>query len=213
MRRGWFDNLYPDGSKGTIWTYHLFDLLDSEHLTDNQVLKLVSHLQEGEFLGKFGLYSISRRDTIHWDMIDSDWGGGGQYAGMPGRISRYLYQKGFPGKGWDILKRHIRYMDHFPYLPQNPFTDKPEQDLSSMCLEISAGAGMEAIIFGTFGVKIEEDKLTIKPYNHEDIGEAILKDIPYKGKMYGIKLTKKTFSVYEGGKHIATKFYGEKVVI
>ena len=26
--KGWFDNLYPDGAKGTIWTYHLFDLLD-----------------------------------------------------------------------------------------------------------------------------------------------------------------------------------------
>ena len=51
-------------------------------------------------------------------------------------------------------------MDYFPYLPQNPWTDKPEQDLSSMSLEIAAGAGMEAIIFGTFGVKIEEDKLT-----------------------------------------------------
>jgi len=24
---GWFDNYYPDGTKGTIWTYHLFDLL------------------------------------------------------------------------------------------------------------------------------------------------------------------------------------------
>jgi len=211
--KGWFDNLYPDGSKGTIWTYHLFDLLDSEYLSANQVLKLVGHLQEGEFLGKYGMYSIARRDTVHWDMIDSDWGGGGQYAGMPGRISRYLYQRGFAGKGWDILKRHIRYMDHFPYLPQNPWTDKAEQDLSSMSLEISAGAGMEAIIFGTFGIRMEEDKLTIKPYNHEDIGEATLKDFNYKGKKIGIQLSQKTYSVFDGGKLRATAFYGESVVI
>lgn len=211
--KGWFDNLYPDGTKGTIWTYHLFDLLNSEYLTDNQLLKLAGHIQEGEFLGKFGMYSISRRDTVHWDYIDSDWGGGGQYAGMPGRVSRYLYQRGFAGQGWDILKRHIRYMDYFPYLPQNPFTDKPEQDLSSMCLEIAAGAGMEAIIFGTFGVKMEEDKLTIQPYNHEDIGEAILTDIKYKGRTFGIQLKQKNFLVFEGDKLIATKFYGEKVVL
>jgi len=209
----WFDNLYPDGSKGTIWTYHLFDLLDSDHLTDRQVLKLISHLQEGEFLGKYGLYSISRRDSVHWDMIDSDWGGGGQYAGMPGRISRYLYQKGFPGKGWDLLKRHIRYIDHFPYLPQNPYTDRPEQDLSSMCLEIAAGAGMEAIIFGTFGVNINKDRLLIKPYNHEDIGEATLKDIPYKGKKYTIQLKRKAYYVFEGEQLIAKKFYGEHLVL
>ena len=210
---GWFDNYYPDGTKGTIWTYHLFDLLGTDFLPDHQAYKLVSHLQEGEFLGKYGVYSIARRDTVHWDLIDSDWGGGGQYAGMPGRISRNLYQKGFAGKGWDILKRNIRYVDHFPYLPQNPRTDAPEQDRSSMPLEISAGAGWEAIVFGTFGVKIEKDTLTIKPFNHEDIGEATLKDIVWKERNFGVKLTRKTFSVYEGDRCLATKFYGESITI
>jgi hypothetical protein len=60
---------------------------------------------------------------------------------------------------------------------------------------------------------MEEDKLTIKPYNHEDIGEATLKDIKYKGRVYGIQLLRKTFSVYEGETLIATKFYGESVTI
>tara|TARA_R110000868_G_scaffold76774_4_gene220510 strand:- start:5970 stop:8147 length:2178 start_codon:yes stop_codon:yes gene_type:complete len=210
---GWFDNLYPDGTKGAIWTYHLFDLLDSDHLSPNQVVSLVGHLQEGEFFGKYGIYSIARRDTVHWDLIDSDWGGGGQYAGMPGRISRYLYQRGFAGKGWDLLNRHVRYMDHFPYLPQNPWTDKAEQDRSSMPVQIAAGAGLEAIVFGTFGIKMEEDKLTIKPYNHEDIGEATLTDIVWKERSFGVQLKQKTFSVYEGDKLLATKFYGESVII
>ena len=209
---GWFDNLYPDGTKGTIWTYHLFDLLGTNYLPANQTYRLVSHLQEGQFLGKFGVYSIARRDSVHWDLIDSDWGGGGQYAGMPGRISRNLYQKGFAGKGWDVLRRNIRYVDHFPYLPQNPRIDTPEQDRSSMPVQISAGAGLEAIVFGTFGIKMKEDKLIIKPYNHEDIKEATLKNIHYKGRVFGIRLNRKTFSVYENEKLIATKFYGEQVV-
>ncbi len=210
---GWFDNLYPDGTKGTIWTYHLFDLLGAEYLPDNQANRLVSHLQDGEFLGRFGLYSIARRDTVHWDLIDSDWGGGGQYAGMPGRISRYLYQKGFAGKGWDILKRHIRYVDHFPYLPQNPRTDVPDQDRSSMPLQISAGAGIEAIVFGTFGIKMEKDRLVIRPFNHEDIGEAYLRDIKYMGRSFSVRLERKSFTVYENLKSLATRFYGESVVI
>ena len=210
---GWFDNYYPDGTKGTIWTYHLFDLLGTDFLPDHQAYKLVSHLQEGEFLGKYGVYSIARRDTVHWDLIDSDWGGGGQYAGMPGRISRNLYQKGFAGKGWDVLKRNMRYVDHFPYLPQNPRVDVAEQDRSSMPLQISAGAGWEAIVFGTFGIKIEENQLTTKPFNHEDIGEAQLQNIIWKGRNFGIKLTRKTFSVYENNMLLATKFYGESVTI
>jgi hypothetical protein len=98
-------------------------------------------------------------------------------------------------------------------LPQNPRIDAPEQDLSSMPVQIAAGAGMEAIIFGTFGVKIEEDKLTIKPFNHEDIGEAILRNIKFEGRTFGIQLMRKTFSVYEDNKLIATKFYGESLVI
>ncbi|NOU59873.1 MGH1-like glycoside hydrolase domain-containing protein [Marinifilum caeruleilacunae] len=209
----WFDNLYPDGSKTSIWTYHLFDMLGADYLSDQQSYGLVSHLQEGEFLGKFGVYSIARRDSVHWDLIDSDWGGGGQYAGMPGRISRNLYQKGFAGKGWDVLKRNIRYIEYFPYLPQNPRIDTPEQDRSSMPVQIAAGAGMEAVIFGTFGINIEGDTLSIKPFNHEDIGEAILSNIKFKGRTFGIQLNRKTFLVYENDKLIATKFYGESFLI
>jgi hypothetical protein len=212
-KEGWFDNLYPDGTKGTIWTFHLFDLLGADYLPDYQVNRLVSHLQEGVFLGKFGVYSIAPKDKVHWDMIDSDWGGGGQYLGLPGRASKYLYQQGFAGKGWDVLKRHIRSIDHFPYLPQNARTDRPEQDRSSMPLEISAGAGMEAIIFGTFGVKMEGNTLTFQPINNEDIGTAQMKNIMYRGKSYGVKLEKKTFSVYEKDTLIETKFYGESVII
>lgn len=210
---GWFDNLYPDGSLGTIWTYHLFDLLGTDYLPDHQMYRLVSHLQEGEFLGKFGVYSIARRDSVHWDLIDSDWGGGGQYAGMPGRISRNLYRNGFAGLGWDVLKRNIRYVDYFPYLPQNPRIDTPEQDRSSMPVQIAAGAGLEAIIFGTFGVRMDGDKLVFKPFNHEDIGEATLRNFNFKGRIFSIQLSRKTFSVFENGSLIATKFYGESVIV
>jgi hypothetical protein len=209
---GWFDNLYPDGSKEAIWTNHLFDALGTDFLTGNQVNKLVSHLREGEFLGKFGLYSIARRDSVHWDLIDSDWGGGGQYAGMPGRISRNLYRAGFAEMGWDILRRHMGYIDYFPYLPQNPRTDVPEQDRSSMPVEISAGAGMEAIIFGTFGININGDVLTIKPDYHEDLGISILRDFKFRGKSYNIQVNNRSFSVFRDGIEITTKPFGESVV-
>jgi hypothetical protein len=212
-KKGWFDNLYPDGTKETIWTYHLFDALGTDFLTGTQINKLVSHIREGVFLGKFGLYSVARIDSIHWDLIDADWGGGGQYAGMPGRISRNLYRQGFAELGWDILKRNMGYMDYFPYFPQNLRTDNPEQDRSSMPLEISAGAGMEAIIFGTFGINIEKEVLTIKPNTHEGLGETTLRDFKFRGKLYNIQISKRNFSVFQDGKHLVTKPYGESVVV
>ena len=211
-KEGWFDNLYPDGTKEAIWTDHLFDALGTDYLSGNQVNKLVSHLREGVFLGKFGIYSIARKDSVHWDLIDSDWGGGGQYAGMPGRISRNLYKQGFAEMGWDILKRNMRYIDYFPYLPQNPRTDAPIQDRSSMPVEISAGAGMEAIIFGTFGISIDKDVLTIKPNTHEEMGETTLSDFKFRGKSYNIHIGMRNFSVYRDEKLVATKPIGESIV-
>jgi hypothetical protein len=210
---GWFENLYPDGSKEAIWTNHLFDALGTDYLSGNQVNKIVSHLREGVFLGKFGIYSIARNDTIHWDLIDSDWGGGGQYAGAPGRLSRYLYKQGFAEMGWDILQRHMRYIEYFPYLPQNPRTDAPIQDRSSMPVEIASGAGMEAIIFGTFGIKIENDKMTITPNTHEELGISTLKDFRFKGNSYNIQISKNNFSVFRNGIHISTKPIGEAIEI
>ncbi|MCX6227480.1 MAG: hypothetical protein NTV01_22550 [Bacteroidia bacterium] len=210
---GWFENQYPDGTKGAIWTNHLFDALGTDYLTGTQVNKLVSHIREGVFLGKFGVYSIARKDSVHWDLIDSDWGGGGQYAGMPGRISRNLYKQGFAEMGWDLLKRHIRYIDYFPYLPQNPRTDSPIQDRSSMPVEISAGAGMEAIIFGTFGISINKNVLTIKPNTHEELGITTLRDFKFRGKLYTILINERNFMVFQDGKLIADKPFGESVVI
>lgn len=210
--KGWFDNLYPDGKKEAVWTNHLFDALGTDYISSEQVNKLVSHLREGEFLGRFGLYSIARMDTVHWDLIDSDWGGGGQYAGMPGKISRNLYRQGFPELGWEILKRHAGYIDYFPYLPQNPRTDAPVQDRSSMPVEIAAGAGMEAIIFGLFGINADKGMLSFTPHFHEELGETALRNFRFRGKSYDISLDWSDFSVQCEGKIVAVKKYGQSVV-
>lgn len=210
---GWFENLYPDGSKQPIWTLHLFDLLGTDHLSGDQIIKLVSHIQDGVFLGKYGVYSIARKDSVHWDLIDADWGGGGQYAGMAGRLARYLYKQGFAGIAWDILRRHMRYIDYFPYLPQNPLTDRPEQDRSSQPVEIASGAGMEAIIFGMFGLHPQKDKLIINPAYHEDLGESILRGYKYKDDRINIRLSNKQFSVFRNGHKVVSHFYGEPVIL
>jgi hypothetical protein len=210
--KGWFENLYPDGTKEAIWTSHLFDALGTDYLSGGQVNKIVSHLREGVFLGKFGIYSIARNDTVHWDLIDSDWGGGGQYAGAPGRLSRYLYKQGFAEMGWEILQRHMRYIEFFPYLPQNPRTDAPIQDRSSMPVEIASGAGMEAIIFGLFGITAEKGRLTIKPNMHEELGETTLYNFNFRSQSYDIRLTRNDFSVFRGGKLVAVRKYGQSVI-
>ena len=208
---GWFDNLYPDGSRQAVWTIHLYDALGTDFLPAEQAGKLAGHLRDGVFLGKFGTYSIARMDSVHWDLIDADWGGGGQYAGMPGRIARNLYSRGFPELAWEIIKRHSGYIDYFPYLPQNPRTDVPEQDRSSMPVEIASGAGMEAIIFGTFGIRIDGDKLSVCPNYHMEMGNSTLRDFRFRGRSYTVNVGDKEFSVWRDGTFISRKQLGESV--
>jgi len=211
-QEGWFDNLHPDGKREPVWTMHLYDAIGTDHLTGEQTNKLISHIKEGVFLGKYGVYSIARNDTVHWDLIDSDWGGGGQYAGMPGRLARNLFRNGFAEIGWDVLKRNMRYLDYFPYFPQNPKTDNPEQDRSSMPLEISAGAGMEAVIFGVFGIAIDGNQLSVKPSICDDLGETVLSNFNFRGNSYKIQLHKRFFEVFCNGEFYSSKPYGERVV-
>jgi len=209
----WFDNLYQDGSKGTVLSYHLFDLLATKHITAEEQLGLMSHIRENEFLGKFGFYSIAKNDTVHWDRIDGDWGGGGQYAGMPTRIARNLYKVGNAQLGWDVIKRYARYIDYFPYLSQNPSTDAPIQDRSSMPLQISAGAAAEALLFGTFGITPSRTQLSFRPTYHSDLGNCSVKNYHWGGHTYELYLKDHTFVVYQDGTLFKEEVYGERITV
>jgi cellobiose phosphorylase len=81
-----------------------------------------------------------------------------------------------------------------------------------MPVEIASGAGMEAIIFGTFGISMEKDKLTIEPKTNEDMGISTLRDFRFKGKLYNIRIDKTYFSVWLNDKKVAEKPFGESVV-
>jgi hypothetical protein len=209
----WFDNLYPNGAKGQVYTYHLFDMLSSPNITGEQRLGLVSHIKENVFLGKFGFYSIAKNDTIHWDRADCDWGGGGQYAGMPTRIARNLYNIGFPQLGWDILKRYAGYINYFPYLSQNPSADKPKQDRSSMPLEISGGSAAEALIFGTFGIRLSLDSIQFAPSYHADFCPSTLENFYWRNHVFEVKLNEINFEIFEDSKKVGQALYGDVFTI
>ena len=213
-KAGWFDNLFPDGSRELVYSYHLYDLLGTTVLTNAERERVISQIKEGEFLGKFGMYSISKKDRIHWDLIDADWGGGGQYPGMPLQIALSLYRTGHAELGWDILKRFMNYIDYFPYIPQNPRTDRAEQDMSSMPLEISSGAGIEAILFGIFGLNPQVDgTLEISPSYHHEYGNAVMRDYHFRGHFYDVEMQYNSFKVLRDGTVLGEYPYGRKMTI
>lgn len=210
---GWFVNLYPDGTRHLVWSYHLFDLLDSGILSAEQQHLMIGHLREGEFLGPYGMYSMSKADLIHWDREDADWGGGGQYVGMPLRVVESLYQLGYSEIAWDILARCTRWPDHFPYIPQEIFTNYPGSPAEEMPLSLSAGGGVQAVLFGVFGLRPHVNgSLDISPAYHHELGVARMTGYRFRGHTYDVVMGPWRYKVYQDGRLAARNVYGTTTV-
>ena len=206
---GWFDNLFRDGSRQQVMSYHLFDILTTGTLSEHQQQRLVSHIREGEFLGPYGMYSIAKSDDVHWDLMDEDWGGGGQYTGMPLRIAESLYRLGYSEVGWDILARCGRWTERYPYVPQDAFTDSFTDLVEDMSLEIAAASGPQAILFGVFGLHPAMDgSLEISPAYNQELGEAKMAGYRFRGHTYDVALMPADYSVYKDGKFAGRNGYG-----
>ncbi len=210
---GWFQNLYPDDSRHLVWSYHVFDLLGTGILSPAQQRRLIAHITEGQFLGPNGMYSISKGDETHWDWMDEDWGGGGQYTGMPLRIAERLFQLGHGELAWDILSRCARWTERYPYIPQDTFTDYPgDLDEEDMPLEIASGSGVQAVIFGVFGLRPRLDgALEVSPSYNRKLGQAKLTGYSFRGHSYDIVMDPWQFQVYRDGALAGQHPYGEPV--
>ena len=209
---GWFDNLYPDGSRQLVMSYHLFDILGTGLLSPHQQQRMVAHITEGEFLGPYGMYGIAKSDEKHWELMDMDWGGGGQYTGMPLRIAETLYRLGYSELGWNILARCGRWTERYPYIPQDAFTDYFGEIPEDMPLEIAAGSGVQAILFGVFGLRPAMDgSLEISPAYHKEMGEAKMAGYHFRGHTYDVAMTPAEYLVYRDGKLIAHSAYGSAI--
>ena len=208
----WFVNLYPDGSRQLVWSYHLFDMLDAGMLSAQQQNALVSHLKEGEFLGPLGVYSISKADRIHFDLEDADWGGGGQYTGEPLRLAESLYRLGYPETAWDILARCTKWTKYFPLITQEVFVDTPRAPEAEMPLELAAGSGMGAVVFGVFGLRPQLDgSLAVSPSYHQELGQARLTGYRFRGHSYDVVLGPWDYEVFRDGKRAARSTYANAV--
>ena len=212
---GWFDNVYEDGSKQPIFTMHLFDLLGTPLLTAHERQAIGSHFVEGEFLAPLGIYSISKKDSVHWDRFDQDWGGGGCYIGTPFRTARYLYENGEAGHAWEVLKRTARLAAHFSYLPQSACVDESFEDIHGGKLNIANAAALECIWSGIFGLRPQLDGRMVvapAPFNAE-IGKAILSDFQFRQHRYDVELLSSGWRVSLDGKLWSENKYGETVEI
>ena len=213
---GWYINLYPDGSRHRVMSYHVFDLLRQPSMPEAHRRRLARHIVSGEFLGPYGMYSIALSDEEHWDMQDCDWGGGGQYVGQPLRIAESLFQMEEPERAWDVLNRCLLWVDRFPYFPQTIYTEElaMQEHERGWSLQISAGAGAEAILYGVFGLMPQDDGgLVVRPHYQALLGTADLRGYRFRGHRYDLSMDAKTFLVRRDGVLLAKERHGKSITI
>lgn len=189
-RAKWFSSIYPNGFIDFVYSTQVYDVLRAGACTPKIEEDLVSHLRNGAFLGNYGVSSISKEDIIHYEVLDTDWSGGGAYTGDGPQISLILYEKGRSKLAWDVLKRHFWMGKHLIYYPQEHFIDKPMSPAHKRA-NISAGmAGAEAILFGLIGFQPQytgELKINPQPVEH---GEIKLKGFGFRNNKFDIELSK-----------------------
>lgn len=200
--------------------------------------RMAARLIDGEFFAPYGMFSISRSDDLHWDREDCDWGGGGMYVGVPGRIAETLFKLArgndndatfYSEKGWEIMARISKWVEKFPYFPQTLYGDnlmlQPHE--RNWFLQLSAGAGAQAIISGIFGLRPQPvigggrnlSKLIIAParYNATVLGDsASLTDYRFMGHVIDVLLSSSnevgTFVVRLDGDVVANAYIGASVM-
>src|SRR5690606_17971481 len=120
-------------------------------------LALLSRLNEEEFLGEYGIHSISKTDPAY-DQVDIDHGGGGSYVAFPPLICQRFYNAGYIDVADDLFERHLWWGERLPYWGDSKVANyigyRQDTPLQS---DFDATSGAQTIIFGIFGVKAETD--------------------------------------------------------
>lgn len=209
---GWFVCKYPDGHKETVFSIQVFDMLRTGVCTPAMKKRMLEQLEEEKFLFPYGVSSVSKADSIHYEVTDTDWGGGGAYSGDVPQLALDLYNERLPARAWDVLKRQFWIGQQLPYFPQEHFCDRPGSPAYKRANVVSGLMGAAAVLYGMAGLDprldgslwihpqpVTNDKVQVKGFVHRkhvidvELSASFCKimldgKIKYQGKPATIKI-------------------------
>lgn len=207
-QQGWFICKYPDGHKETVYSIQVFDILRTGICTPVMKQRILAQLQEGKFLFPYGVSSVSKADSIHYEVTDTDWGGGGAYSGDLPQLALDLYHEQQPNKAWDVLKRQFWIGEQLPYFPQEHFCDRPGAPAYKRANVVAGLMGAAAVLYGTVGLEPRLDgSLWIHPNAKDDIS---VKGFVHRGHVVDVLLSASTCKIVLDGK---VKYQGKPATI
>ncbi len=198
--KNWFVCIYPNGRREFVYSIQIFDAVEAGVCTLEMEKSILSHLHEGAYLGKYGVSSVSKEDSIHYEVVDTDWSGGGSYIGDGLQLALSLYEKGSKDLAWDILKRYFWMGENLIYSPQEIYVDKPKAPDHKRANEVVGLIGAETILFGTLGLQTNYDGgLSINPQPVAE-GNIVTKGFCFKGNQIDVELSLSKLKITKNGK-------------
>jgi hypothetical protein len=185
----WWKSVYPNGFTDRVYSIQAFDALPTGVCDSAMTEAMISHLRPGAFLGEFGVSSISAEDERHYEVLDTDWSGGGAFTGDGPQLALILYKQGRSEIAWQVLKRHFWMGKRFIYYPQEHYCDKPSSPPHKRANVIAGLCGAEAVLFGLVGLEPDyQSRLWIDPHLTVT-GHIMIKDFQYHNIKFDVEMT------------------------
>lgn len=194
---GWYDFIW-NGNREKRYTVQMFKFFSSAVIDDHIRRRLAEHLNEQEFLSKFGLHSMSKTDPAY-DQIDIDNGGGGICMQFTMHIALQLYEAGYDALATDLLKR-VRWIGtRLPYLGDsvaaNMLLDREDTPLQA---DISSTCCAQTILFGVCGITVETNgTVVVCPPKNRPVKNFRMENIILCGIHFSVSVDDNRFEVVQ----------------
>ena len=199
----WFDFINDQGNPETRYTVQMYKLIGSPVLDQESEAGLLSHWNEKEFLGKYGVHSLALQDEA-FDPADIDNGGPGACTCFPPQIAERFYRAGHPAQGGDILRRILWLADRLPYWGDSVVAHEMDyrKDTPLQCT-LDSVAVAQCMIFGMFGIDAGFDgTIAIHPLLPGFARSMSLQGVKLRGVTFDINVTPDNFTVTIGNEQL-----------
>lgn len=185
----WYDFIDENGKRDTRYTVQMFKFLNSPVITEKEREGLISHLNEEEFLSKFGLHSMSKKDPAY-DQDDIDNGGGGICTHFTMQICAQLYETGYDKLASDILSRVYWWGERMPYMGDscaaNMIGNREDTPLQG---DISSVSAAQMIFYYIFGIRADFDGvITVCPVKQRPAKYMRVENARICGKTFSVEI-------------------------
>ena len=208
----WYDYIW-EGKREKRYTVQMFKFLNSPVIDEKTRAALVSHLNEREFLSKFGLHSIAKTDP-GYDQIDIDNGGGGICTLFTMQIAGQLYDTGYAAEAADLLRRVLWWGTRLPYWGDSCAANyrKVRED-TPLQADISSASGAQMLIFNLCGIRASFDGgVTVCPAKVLPCRKLSFENVRLLGHTFSVFIDGASYTlVSEGGSQSAS--LGERLTV